>query len=70
VKVLYRGFEIDAHRDKSLGGDTLLYYSIFRREDGYELTSGFSSGDDKIRDYLGYMQGWVDDFLDGVETDG
>lgn len=36
----HRGYKIDVNREKSLGGWSQLYYSIFRR-DGLECTSGF-----------------------------
>ena len=48
MKTIYRGYEIEAHREKSLGGEDLLYWSIFRKGDGYEADSGFSTGDDSV----------------------
>jgi len=63
MKIVYKDFDVDAHREKSMGGDTLLYYSIFRKSDGYEVTSGFSYGTDKIVDFVGYLKDWVDDFI-------
>jgi len=52
MKVLYRGFEIDAHREESMGGDHLLYYSIFRKDDGWEMTSGFTYGTDRVQTFI------------------
>lgn len=60
MKAFYRGYDIDAHREMSLGGERLLYYSIFRRSDGYEATSGFSTGSDHVRDYIRYLKERVD----------
>ena len=62
MKVTYRGCEIDAHRAKSGGGETVLYYSIFRKSDGFEVTLGLSYGTDKIKDFVGYLKDVVDDF--------
>ena len=62
MKVIYRGCEIDAHRAKSGGGETVLYYSIFRKSDGFEVTLGLSYGTDKIKDFVGYLKDVVDDF--------
>ena len=45
-----------------MGGETALYYSIFRKSDGFEVTSGFSYGTDKIKDFVGYLKDVVDDF--------
>lgn len=60
MKTVHRGYEIDVRRDRSLGGDKLLYYSIFRVSDGREGTSGFTSGSETVREYLGYMKERVD----------
>jgi len=67
MKVVYKGFEISAEREKSMGGDVLLYYSIFRLSDGYEVESNFTYGSDKIRDFIGYLKGHVDEFLAATE---
>jgi hypothetical protein len=63
MKVVYKGFEISVEREKSMGGDVLLYYSIFRVKDQYELHSGFTSGTDRVGTFVKYLKGWVDDFL-------
>jgi len=60
MKASYRGYDIDVHRERSMGGDVLLYYSIFRQSDGYEATSGFSTGSDTVREFIGYMKERVD----------
>lgn len=46
IQINYRGHEIRASREKSLGGDTLLYYSVIRESDGYICVDGFESGDE------------------------
>jgi hypothetical protein len=43
VKVEYRGFTIDVTKEKCLAGYKLTYFSVFRKSDGYEMTSGFST---------------------------
>ena len=63
MKTAYRGFELDARREKCMGGWDLLYYSIFRLSDGYEVTSSFTYGSDKIRDFMKELKGYVDDFI-------
>lgn len=60
MKVSYRGYEIDAHRARSLGGETLLYWSIFRESDGYEADSGFYTGSETVREYVALMKERVD----------
>lgn len=63
MKSKYRGFEIDVTRDESLGGDEFLYFSIFRLSDGYEVESSFSSGSEKVREFMGYMKERIDKTL-------
>lgn len=41
MKGYYRGYEIIAERNQSLGGKELLYFSVFRIRDGYECFSSF-----------------------------
>lgn len=60
MQQICRGHEIDVRRERSLGGDVLLYFSVFRASDGYECTSGFTTGDDTVRDYVRYMRERID----------
>ena len=60
MKTIYRGHEIKVTRERSMGGDDLLYYSIFRESDGYECTSGFTYDESPVHTYLQYMKERVD----------
>lgn len=60
MKVRYRGFEIDAHRAKSLGGESYLYFSIFRVSDWYECESNFSTGTDTVRTWIKLLKERID----------
>lgn len=60
MKKLYRGWEVEAYRSKSLGGDTLLYYSLFDPE-GYEIDSGFYTGTETPREFMGLLCKRVDE---------
>lgn len=60
MKGVHRGHDIQVTRERSMGGDTLIYYSIFRHSDGYECTSGFSYDDSPVRTFFGYMKERVD----------
>ncbi len=64
MKTIYKGHKIDCHREKALGGWDNLYYSIFRLSDMYEVTSGFTTGSDKVKDYIKYMKEFVDEYMD------
>lgn len=60
MKTIYKGHEIDVHRSPSMGGEELLYFSIFRISDGYECLSSFTTGSDTVRDYVRYMKERID----------
>jgi hypothetical protein len=60
MKTTYKGHEIDVRREQSMGGDDLLYYSIFRVSDGYECTSGFTTDSSTPAEYTGYMKERID----------
>ena len=62
MKVKYRDCEINCYRDKSLSGNTLLFYSVFFK--GFEVTSGFSEGADTVKEYIKGLREVVDDFLE------
>lgn len=57
----YRGCDIEVERD----GSGFLTFAIF--DDGYEVTSGFSEGNDTVRDYFKYMKMVVDDYKEHPE---
>lgn len=60
MKTVYKGYEIDVHRDRCMGGWSMLYYSIFRLSDGYECTSGCTEDTSPVRVYVGYMKDRID----------
>jgi hypothetical protein len=60
MKTLYRGYEISVRRERSMGGDDLLYYSIFRMRDGYECTSGFTTDSSSAPEYTAHMKDRID----------
>lgn len=60
MKINYKGCEIEVKREKCLAGYDLIYYNIF--DDGFEVTSGFSEGEDKVRDFANDLKNIVDDY--------
>jgi len=67
MKVKYKGFEIEVTREKSLGGWTQLYYSIFT-EDGEEILSSFEDSDEKILDKIKQLKEYVDFYLENKKV--
>lgn len=63
----YKGFELEAYREESLAGIDLLYYSIFRESDGWEMESNFSYGDETPLAMVNYLRAHVDDYLENPE---
>lgn len=66
MKKQYRGFELEAFRDKSLSGAEMIFYSIFR-DDGWELDSGSSYADETLREFMGGLEVAVDDYYENPE---
>lgn len=64
MKVKYKGFEIEAKREKALGGWEQVYYSIVRLSDGWEMTCGFSDDEDTLETHIKCLKKDVDCFLE------
>lgn len=62
MKANYKGFEIEVKREKCLAGYSLVYYSIFRISDGWELAGGFYDTADTVRSVMAGMKHKVDDY--------
>lgn len=60
MKVNYRGFEIDVRREKCLAGYKLMYFSIIRISDGFEMECSYTDSEDTVRDQVHYMKERVD----------
>lgn len=65
MKGTYRGCEIEVTREKCLAGYNMLFYNVF--DDGFEVASGFSEGEDTIKDYFEHLKGIVDDYKEHPE---
>lgn len=61
MKVTYRGHELEAKREQSLGGYELMYWSIFR--DQYECASGFEDSDESEDEAIVWLKQRVDNEL-------
>ncbi|PPB12962.1 hypothetical protein ACLMAB_06040 [Brevibacillus laterosporus] len=62
MKVKYKEFALEASREKSLGGWSALYYTIYTPT-GYELVSSFEDSDEKVKDKIEQLKEIVDDYL-------
>jgi hypothetical protein len=62
MKAIYKGCEVEAHREKSLGGWSEVYWSAITQKEGYEINSGFGGG--TVREMFSCMKQEVDDFIE------
>ena len=67
MKTTYRGFEIEAKRDKALGGWSCIHYYILHQEEGWFLADSFSDSEEKIRDFIHGLKSIVDDYYENPE---
>lgn len=70
MKVIYKNCEIECTREKSLSGDVMLFYSVFdmgAHDKDFEIASGFSEGEDTVRDYIKSLKEIVDDYIENPE---
>lgn len=63
MKVVHRGYELVAKRQKALGGWYNTYYHACRIRDGYMLIDNFSEGDTPA-DLVDWMKRVVDNLID------
>ena len=57
---LYRGHTITVTRERSMGGDVLLYLAIVRDADSYLCMEAPYSGSETVREMVRYMKQRVD----------
>ncbi|MGV6935910.1 hypothetical protein ACWA2B_10385 [Paenibacillus sp. CMM36] len=62
MKVNYKGFKLEATREKSLGGWNTLYYTIYTPT-GFELISSFEDSEEIIKDKIQQLKDIVEDYL-------
>lgn len=68
IKVVYKGFEIKAEREKTLGGWENIYYTVMCIKDGWYLEDSFYGGEDKVRDFINSLKvGLIDDYYENSE---
>lgn len=67
VTLHYRGFTIDVWRDECLGGWSMIYYSIVRDKDGWELDCGFYDSEDPLMEFAEDCKHSIDDYFENPE---
>lgn len=64
--VVYRGHEITVERKKTLGGDSGLFFSVFRVSDQFECDSGFQYDGNSLK-LMAHLQARIDEELEKPE---
>lgn len=72
MRITYRDYEIDCHREPSMGGDSYLYFSVYAVVDSESLKpcleDSFTSGSESVREYMVFLKKLVDDFYSQPEA--
>jgi hypothetical protein len=61
MKAIYRGYEIDVRRERSLGAGILLYYTVIRESDGFICDDGCEDSATPVREMIKYLKEDIDD---------
>ncbi len=69
MKTKYRGHEIDVTREKSMGGWSTLYFSVFTSE-GRECLTNFEGSDETIADKIIQLKERIDEELSSSDPWG
>jgi len=64
MKVYYKGYEVEVKREECMAGYKLVYFSVYRVEDGLCVVDSFDETKDTVRDYIKWMKGRVDEFIE------
>ena len=62
MKITYKNCTIECFRE-----DYYLYYSVFDKENGFEVASGFSDSEDTIQREINSFKKMVDDYREHPE---
>ncbi len=63
MKVTYRGFEIEASRNRTLGGWSAVQFYIMRVTDGYILVEDHTEASDPVHSIIKGLKGRVDEAI-------
>jgi len=63
MKKHHKGYEIEVRRETSLGGDELVYITVFRESDGLEVINEITDAEDYVRDIMHDIAARVDEFI-------
>ena len=62
MKIIYKNYTIEANREKSMAGYTLLYYNVFA-PDGEEIICNFEDSNETIKEKINQLKDCVDEHI-------
>lgn len=60
MKAHHRGYEIEVTRDRTLGGDMLIFLCVMRESDGFICVDEPYGGSETVREMVDYMRQRID----------
>jgi hypothetical protein len=69
MKVVYRGFRLEAKREMCNADYPLVYYSAYRISGGLGIIDSFTETDDPLPIVIEALKKHVNDYLDGLKCD-
>jgi hypothetical protein len=67
MKVEYKGFTLEAKREKCMAGYDMLYCTATRISDGYELICYPEDSAETVREKIKQLKADIDDYLEHPE---
>jgi hypothetical protein len=65
--IKYRGFELEAKREKSMAGYDMVYVSAFRISDGWEFIADAYDGNISVREAIRELKNAVDKYYENPD---
>ena len=63
MKINYRDYQIECHKDESITRDKMMFYSIFTNN-GFKIISGFTIGKFSVRVYIRKLKEIIDEYYE------
>ena len=62
----YRGYKLEARREKCMAGYSLVYFSATRMSDRWVAIDSFADTSDTVRTIIKFLRDRVDDLIDNL----
>lgn len=69
MRRIYRGYVIDANREKNLGGWETIFYTIKSLDETETLEDNFYESEDTLLDFVNSQKQVIDDHIDNPDEE-